>query len=399
MARDATPGPTTPARDPLAIYVHWPYCLAMCPYCDFNSHVRETIDTDAMAEAYCAELKHFAGLTGRRPVETIFFGGGTPSLMPENLVGRILNTITDLWQLGPDAEITLEANPTSADAARFAGYRADGVNRLSLGVQALDDAALAFLGRQHSAAESLRALDLAAREFSRTSIDLIYGRQNQTPDAWETELNQALGLPVQHISLYQLTIEKGTPFFQDARDGRLHLPVEDTLRTFFDMTQAITDATGMPAYEVSNHAVPGEECRHNLAYWSYRPYVGVGPGAHGRLPVNDGDGVGRLATRQHAKPETWLNAVRTKGHGSAESEPVAADEMVIEALMMGLRLTGGIDAVAFQRATGQPLDNACSASGTKRLIEAEFIERTPTHLRLTAKGRPFLDAVLKKLVT
>ena len=371
----------------------------MCPYCDFNSHVRETIDTSAMAEAYCTELKYFAGLTGRRPVETIFFGGGTPSLMPEDLVGRILSTIGDLWQLGSDAEITLEANPTSADAARFAGYRAAGVNRLSLGVQALDDRALAFLGRQHSAAESLRALDLAAHEFSRTSIDLIYGRQNQTLDAWETELNQALGLPVQHISLYQLTIEKGTPFFRDARDGRLNLPDEDTLRTFFDMTQAITGATGMPAYEISNHAVPGEECRHNLAYWSYRPYVGVGPGAHGRLPVNDGDRVGRLATRQHAKPETWLNAVHTKGHGSAESEPVEAGEMVIEALMMGLRLTSGIDADAFQRATRQPLDNACSASSTKRLIEAEFIERTPTHLCLTEKGRPFLDAILKKLVT
>ncbi|MBT6442725.1 MAG: coproporphyrinogen III oxidase [Alphaproteobacteria bacterium] len=370
----------------------------MCPYCDFNSHVRETINTDAMAAAYCTELKHFAGLTGRRPVETIFFGGGTPSLMPEGLVGRILNTIADLWQLGPDAEITLEANPTSADAARFAGYRAAGVNRLSLGVQALDDAALAFLGRQHSAAESLRALDLAAREFSRTSIDLIYGRQNQTPDAWEKELTQALGLPVQHISLYQLTIEKGTAFFQDARDGRLHLPDEDTLRTFFDMTQAITNATGMPAYEVSNHAIPGEECRHNLAYWTYRPYVGVGPGAHGRLPVSNGSGVGRLATRQHAKPETWIDAVRIKGHGGAESEPVPADEMVIEALMMGLRLTDGIDANTFQQATGRPLDSACPASSTKRLIDAEFIERTPTHLCLTAKGRPFLDAILKKLV-
>ena len=387
--------PTAP-DEALAVYVHWPYCLAKCPYCDFNSHVRARIDSDAMGAAYRRELETIAARIDALPVSSIFFGGGTPSLMPTSLVADIIETVDTLWGCTSDAEITLEANPTSAEAERSKGYRGAGVNRLSLGMQALDNEALRFLGRQHSVREALAALEIAATIFPRTSADLIYGRPGQSVADWEAELAEALGLPVQHLSLYQLTIEKGTPFFQEARDGRLIMPEEDAQRTLFDLTGDMTRAAGLAAYEISNHARSGEACRHNISYWRYAPYVGIGPGAHGRLPSPDG---GRTATRMHAKPETWLEAVTHHGEGSAEWSPVAPVERASEALMMGLRLTGGIDAGGFRQATGVALAEAISAADAEQLMESGFVDHTAESLRVTEKGRPFLNALLARLAS
>jgi oxygen-independent coproporphyrinogen-3 oxidase len=375
--------------NPLALYVHWPFCVSKCPYCDFNSHVREQRDEAAWRQALIAELEHEAALTPGRRLGSIFFGGGTPSLMEPATAGAVIDAAARLWDVDPSVEITLEANPSSVEAARFAGFRAAGVNRVSLGLQALDDAALKALGRAHDLAEGLAALETAQANFDRVSFDLIYAREGQTPAEWEAELAQALGFGTEHLSLYQLTIEPGTHFAARARQGRLSLPDEDASLAMFETTRAITEAAGLPAYEVSNHARPGAESRHNLSYWRYGDYVGVGPGAHGRR--------GGKATLRARLPEKWLDLVQRGGAAIVEERALGCPERAEEALMMGLRLTEGIDAARFEAATGLPLREAVDRAALTGLEEQGFVAWSGGGLRLTAKGQPLLNAILGKL--
>ncbi|MDX2257765.1 MAG: radical SAM family heme chaperone HemW [Hyphomicrobiaceae bacterium] len=330
-----------PSADPgFSVYVHWPFCAQKCPYCDFNSYVRHGgWDEQAFLAAYLTEIDHVATLTGPEPVASVFFGGGTPSLMQPRTVAAILERIAARWRLSDTAEITLEANPGSVEAERFAGYRAAGVNRVSLGVQALDDAALEALGRIHSVAEALRAVEIARRTFARTSFDLIYARPGQSPDAWSSELAQALSFEPAHLSLYQLTIEPGTTFERLYALGRLVIPDDEAAAGLFAVTQELTAAAGLPAYETSNHARPGEESRHNLVYWRYGTYAGIGPGAHGRLLGRDGK---RIATVTERHPETWAAAVRAEGHAIVETEVITPAMAADELLLMGLRLAEGV---------------------------------------------------------
>ena len=376
-----------------AIYVHWPFCRSKCPYCDFNSHVRERIDEAAWCRALLAELDHFAGLTPGRTVTSVFFGGGTPSLMAPATVDAVLAHIAARWTLAPDAEITLEANPGSVETDRFAGFRAAGINRVSIGVQALDDASLRFLGRAHDTAEARRAIATAQRYFDRYSFDLIYARPRQTVAAWARELRAALALAGDHLSVYQLTIEPGTAFHALHARGDVVLPDEDEAAALFEATQDLLGAAGLPAYEISNHARPGAECRHNLVYWRYEDYVGVGPGAHGRLTV-DGR---KLAIRQERAPETWLAAVARDGHATAEQRPIELREAATEALMMGLRLSEGISARRFREQTGVALDAALDRRRLEHLIEGGFVVRAAGGLRATARGRRVLNAVIAEL--
>ena len=329
----------TAAEAGFAIYVHWPFCRSKCPYCDFNSHVREAINQERWRAALLRELDHFADETVGRTVTSVFFGGGTPSLMEPATAAALIDRVAARWPVASDVEITLEANPTSVEAGRFAGFRAAGVNRASLGVQALDDAALRFLGRGHSAAEALAAVDTAARHFARFSFDLIYARPGQTAEAWTAELHRALDHAGGHLSAYQLTIEPGTAFHTLHRRGGLPVPDEDTGAALYETTQRVLDAAGLRAYEISNHARPGEECRHNLTYWRYGDYVGIGPGAHGRLTL---DGA-KLATRTHRAPEAWLALVERGGHAEKPREPIEPRNRLDELMMMGLRLTEGVN--------------------------------------------------------
>jgi putative oxygen-independent coproporphyrinogen III oxidase len=377
-----------------AVYVHWPFCRSKCPYCDFNSHVRERIDEDAWRRALLAELDHYAALTPGRTVTSVFFGGGTPSLMAPATAEAVLTRIGQRWRLAPGAEITLEANPNSAEAGRFAGFRAAGVNRLSLGVQALDDAALRFLGRAHDAGEARAAIAAARHCFDRFSFDLIYARPQQSVAAWRQELGDALALAGDHLSLYQLTIEPGTAFHAAHARGDVVLPDEDTAAALFEATQEMMAAAGRPAYEISNHARPGAECRHNLVYWRYEDYVGVGPGAHGRLTV-DGR---KLATRQERAPETWLAGIAERGHATAEQRPIELREAATEALMMGLRLAEGVDARRFRTETGVALDAALDRRRLPHLVEGGFVVRDASGLRATAQGRRVLNAVIAELL-
>ena len=381
--------PGSPEQHPLAVYVHWPFCVSKCPYCDFNSHVRATIDEAGYRAALLVDLAHEAALTPGRTVGSIFFGGGTPSLMDPATVGAIIDAVARLWSVDPACEITLEANPSSVEAARFAGFAAAGVNRVSVGMQALDDAALRALGRPHTLAEGLAALHVAQANFARVSLDLIYDRPGQTLAAWEAELTRALAFDTEHLSLYQLTIEPGTRFATLHAKGQLVLPPEDTSADLFALTAAMTAAAGRPAYEVSNHAAPDAESRHNRAYWTYADYVGVGPGAHGRRA---GD-----ATARHKKPENWLAAVVAHGQGMSESRRLAASERATEALLMGLRLTDGVDAAVFEARTGQALADSLDPRGRARMLELGVIEHDARGLRLTAAGRPVLNAVLAEL--
>ena len=378
-----------------AVYVHWPFCRSKCPYCDFNSHVREAIDEAGWREALLTELDHYAAETAGRTVISAFFGGGTPSLMAPATVGAVLDHVARRWRLAPDVEITLEANPNSAECQRFAEFRAAGVNRLSLGVQALDDRALKALGRAHDCAEALAAIDAAARIFARTSFDLIYARPGQSEPEWRAELHAALGLAGEHLSVYQLTIEPGTAFAAQHARGALALPSEHDAAALYAATQESLTAAGLPAYEVSNHARPGGECRHNLAYWRYQDYVGVGPGAHGRLTTP----AGKVATRQEKAPETWLAAVRERGHATAERTTLDRATQIEEALMMGLRLADGVDAARFAAATGAPLDEALDSARVAQLSDAGFIVRDARGLRATPKGRPVLNAVIAALAS
>ena len=377
-------------QEPFGVYVHWPFCLAKCPYCDFNSHVRHGgIDEGKFLAAYLAELAHFASLAPGRSVSSIFFGGGTPSLMSAGTVAAILDRIAALWTVAVDSEITLEANPTSVEAERFAGYRAAGVNRVSLGVQALDDASLKALGRMHSSEEALAALAIAKRHFARVSFDLIYARQGQALPAWRDELKRALGCAHDHLSLYQLTIEEGTPFAARHVAGTLTIPTGTRARAFYRLTQELCDAAGLPAYEVSNHARPGAESRHNQLYWRGYDYAGVGPGAHSRIGSS---GIKRaLATRK--SPEGWLVAVETGCHGLEQDEALSAAEQADEYLLMGLRLAEGIDLKRLQAIDGRVLDE-------KRLKELEgqgLLRRSADRLQATEAGRLVLNRLILEL--
>jgi oxygen-independent coproporphyrinogen-3 oxidase len=379
--------------EPMGLYIHWPFCLSKCPYCDFNSHVRESIDTGRWMRAYRRAIANWAERLPGRRIETVFFGGGTPSLMPPELVGAILDEAARHWPLDADAEITLEANPTSVEAGRFAGYRAAGVNRVSLGIQALDDAALAFLGRQHSAAEALTALDLAQQTFPRVTFDLIYARAGQTAASWRRELEKALSFGTSHLSLYQLTIEPGTAFAERYRKGGLPLLGEEESADLFLLTQEMTAAEGLPAYEISNHARKGEESRHNLLYWRYLDYLGIGPGAHGR--ISEG---GRLmaATVERRAPEAWLEAVEATGSGLSTQTEIAEDDRAAEALMMGLRLKEGIDPDRFQRRTGRPLSAMLDQQALLMLREEGLLRKDT--LALTDAGWPLLNSIVAALI-
>ncbi|MBD8546969.1 radical SAM family heme chaperone HemW [Sphingomonas sp. CFBP 8760] len=380
----------TPVGEPddLALYVHWPFCVSKCPYCDFNSHVRAAVDQAAWRDALIADLRHEAALLPGRRIGSVFFGGGTPSLMPPATVAAILDAASAAWGFAPGVEITLEANPSSVEAARFADLAAAGVNRVSLGLQSLDDRALHFLGRAHDVAEGVAALGVAQSAFARVSIDLIYARPDQPLASWQAELARALAFGTEHISLYQLTIEPGTRFATEALAGRLVLPDQDAAADIFETTRAMTAAAGLPAYETSNHARPGAESRHNLTYWRYRDYAGIGPGAHGRR--------GGLATVRHRKPENWLAAVARNGHGTQSEEPLAPHDRATEALLMGLRLTEGIDLARIARLAGgvAPVD----AKAVARLSDLGLMAQTGDRLRVTEAGALLLDAILPEVV-
>ena len=373
------------------VYVHWPFCAAKCPYCDFNSHVRAAVDQARWCRALVAEIAAAAADTPGRSVGTVFFGGGTPSLMPPETVAAALHAIGRGWRLAEGSEVTLEANPTSVEAGRFRGYRDAGVNRLSLGVQALDDADLRALGRRHDVAEAVRAFEVARPIFPRVSFDLIYARQGQTPAGWRRELGLALAMAVDHLSLYQLTIEPGTRFGDLAARGRLRgLPAAAAGAEMFRATQEICDRAGLPGYEVSNHARPGGESRHNLVYWRYGDYAGIGPGAHGRLTV----GGTRWATEAIRVPEAWLAAVEAGSGRVASRTAVTPGEQAVEMAIMGLRLAEGIDPGRYAALAGEPVPELRIAE----LADLGLVARDHGRLRVTAKGRPLLDAVLRRLL-
>jgi putative oxygen-independent coproporphyrinogen III oxidase len=379
---------------PLALYIHWPFCKSKCPYCDFNSHVRERIDEPRWRAALLAELDHWAPSLKGRELVSIFFGGGTPSLMAPATAAALIERAAQHWPAVRDLEITLEANPTSVEASRFAELRAAGVNRVSLGVQALDDASLKFLGRGHNTGEARAAVKLAARLFDRFSFDLIYARPGQTLEAWREELAAALAMAGDHLSLYQLTIEQGTAFATAFARGDFHLPDDETQGALYEMTQETLAAAGLPAYEISNHARPGQECRHNLVYWRYQDYLGIGPGAHGRLTLGDE----KRALKNFRAPETWLKAVGRAGHGVEESLLLAAEERRDEMLMMGLRLGEGVTRAAFRAETGDDFERSLNAAQLASLSNADFIALDETGLRATAAGRQRLNAVLGALL-
>ncbi len=372
------------------IYIHWPFCRAMCPYCDFNSHVAEAIDQRRWRAALRAELDHFAGETNGRTVTSAFFGGGTPSLMAPETAAALIEDVRRHWPVTDDLEITLEANPTSVEAERFDAFAAAGVNRVSLGVQALDDRALTFLGRGHSVGEALDAVALAAERFPRTSFDLIYGRPGQTVPGWRVELDQALAHAGGHLSLYQLTIEPGTPFFRD----RVRPVDEDAGAALYETTQKVLEARGLPAYEVSNHARPGAECRHNLTYWRGGDYVGVGPGAHGRLTA---DGATDALYQIHA-PERWLQAVETRGHATAKRVRLTPEERREELLMTGLRLRDGVSRARYRAQTDRDVTDTVDAPALARLVDGGFLVLDARSLRATPAGRRCLNAVLAALL-
>jgi putative oxygen-independent coproporphyrinogen III oxidase len=380
--------------EPLALYIHWPFCLAKCPYCDFNSHVREVLPQARFRAALLRELAWEAARLGRRPLRSIFFGGGTPSLMEPETVGALIEQARGLFAPADDLEITLEANPTSIEAGRFAGYRDAGVNRVSIGVQSLDEAALRMLGRQHSAGQAVAALEIGRRLFPRLSFDLIYARPGQTEAAWRAELALALDLAADHLSLYQLTIEPGTAFEALHRRGEIVLPDEETAAALYEATAEEAARFGLLPYEVSNYAKPESESRHNLAYWRYGDYAGIGPGAHGRLSF----GERLLATRRHRAPEIWAERVEAMGHGSGEDVAVTPEERAREMLLMGLRLSEGISVARFAARTGMALADAIEPDILGRAVEAGYLVREEDRLRATGEGRLRLDALLGALV-
>ncbi len=376
------------------VYIHWPFCKSKCPYCDFNSHVRERIDEVRWRDALLREMDHAAAALPGRRVGSIFFGGGTPSLMAPQTVAALIERVGRHWALDAKTEITLEANPTSVEAARFRDLCTAGINRVSLGVQALDDRALRFLGRGHDVTQARAAVGVAAKHFARFSFDLIYARPGQTIAAWESELRQALALAGDHLSVYQLTIESGTALATAYARGDFVLPDEETQGALYEVTQATLEAGGLPAYEISNHARPGAECRHNLVYWRYDDYLGIGPGAHGRLTI---DGVKR-AVRNRRAPETWLQAVETSGRGEEEAIVLGIEERRDELLLMGLRLAEGVARSRFEEELGLSLETALDPASLQPLISGGFLVLDRTGLRATAAGRQRLNAVLSALI-
>jgi len=372
---------------PLALYVHWPFCVSKCPYCDFNSHVRASVDQDEWRKALLADLAHEAALLPSHKLGSIFFGGGTPSLMDPATVEAIVEAARNHWPQADDLEITLEANPNSAEAARFADLARAGVNRISLGLQSFEDEALAFLGRAHSAEEGIRALDAAQSAVGRVSFDLIYALPGDTEHGWSAALDRALSLGTEHLSLYQLTIEPGTRFATMVAKHEFEPLDTDTSAALFELTQARTAAAGLPAYEISNHARPGAESRHNLAYWRYQDYAGVGPGAHGRR--------NGMRTVRHRKPENFLSAVRRNGHGLVEEAPLTRDEAGQEALVMGLRLDEGIDPTALANRLG--IERLVDEAAADRLSKLGLLERKGARLRTTEAGRLLLDSILAEI--
>ncbi len=390
-SRDGAPG--------LALYVHWPFCLSKCPYCDFNSHVRELIPQARFAAALRRELATEADRLGSRPLSSIFFGGGTPSLMEPDTVAALIADARALFRPAADLEVTLEANPTSVETGRLRQFREAGVNRLSLGVQALEDEALRLLGRHHSAAQAMTALEVARAIFPRISFDLIYARPNQDLPAWRAELGRALALGPDHLSLYQLTIEPGTRFEALHRQGLLAVPEPELAAALYEDTGTIAAHHGLHAYEVSNYARPGSESRHNLAYWRYGDYAGIGPGAHGRVSWPDGDGPPAIhATRRHRAPEPWAERVERQGHGLTEEVRLVAPEPAREMLLMGLRLSEGIDGERFAARTGTALPDALEPDVLEAAIEADYLDWRDGHLVATPAGRLRLEALLPALV-
>lgn len=375
------------------LYVHWPFCLAKCPYCDFNSHVRNTIDHAAWQAALLTELRHWYSRTPNHELHSIFLGGGTPSLMTPETVGAIIDEAVRLWPTVPQVEVTLEANPTSVEANKFKGFRTAGVNRVSLGIQAFNDADLKMLGRQHNTAEAQAAIKLAAAHFDRYSFDLIYARPHQTIAAWANELNSALDYAAEHLSVYQLTIEENTGFKNLFDRGLLATPDEQTAGALYEATKDILGAHGLPAYEISNHARQGAECAHNLIYWHYDDYVGIGPGAHGRVQTNQ-----RIATVTEKSPERWLAAVEANGHAVIEETAIDDKAAQLEAMMMGLRLTNGIDRATWQQKFGHDIVTSCAAHKLQPLLEGGFLAYDDNAFVATAAGRQRLNAVLDKLL-
>jgi putative oxygen-independent coproporphyrinogen III oxidase len=380
--------------EPLALYIHWPFCLAKCPYCDFNSHVREVLPQARFRAALLRELDWEAERLGRRPLRSIFFGGGTPSLMEPETVGALIARARTLFAPTDDLEVTLEANPTSIEAGRFAAYRDAGVNRVSIGVQSLHEPDLRMLGRQHSSAQAVAALEIGRRLFPRLSFDLIYARPGQSLAAWREELARALDLAADHLSLYQLTIEPGTVFEALYRRGEIVLPDEETAAALYGATAEEAERFGLLPYEVSNYAKPGSESRHNLAYWRYGDYAGIGPGAHGRVTLGDR----LLATRRHRAPEIWAERVEARGHGAGEDVPVTREERAREMLLMGLRLSEGISTARFKARTGMALADAVEPDILGRAVEAGYLVEDGDSLRATRDGRLRLDALLAALV-
>jgi len=375
------------SAQPLALYIHWPFCVSKCPYCDFNSHVRASIDQAQWRDALLADLAHEAAVLPRSRVSSIFFGGGTPSLMPPATVAALIEAADAHWGLDPEVEITLEANPSSVEVANFADLAAAGVNRVSLGLQSLDDQALRFLGRAHDVDEALAALDTAQRSFGRVSFDLIYALPGQSAAAWEAQLARALGFGTGHLSLYQLTIEPGTRFAAMAARGELTPADPDESAALYELTDALTEAAGLPAYEISNHARPGQESRHNLAYWRYQAYAGVGPGAHGRRAG--------ASTQRHKKPENWLSALARNGHGIVEEALIPSADQGVEALLMGLRLREGVDLARLAAlARRDPVDRIAVA----RLAGQGLLALDGDRLRVTRAGMLLLDAILAEIV-
>ncbi|SMF77102.1 radical SAM family heme chaperone HemW [Allosphingosinicella indica] len=381
---------TSAADEALALYVHWPFCVSKCPYCDFNSHVRDAVDQAAWRDAMLADLAHEAAAIRGKRLISIFFGGGTPSLMPPETVAAILDAAERNWGFADGIEITLEANPSSVEAARFANIAAAGVNRVSLGLQSLDDAALAFLGRAHGVAEGLAALETAQAAFPRVSFDLIYALPGQSEAGWGDQLSRALAFGTEHLSLYQLTIEPGTRFATLAARGELVPADPDHAAALYEITQALTEAAGLPAYEISNHARPGAESRHNLAYWRYQSYAGVGPGAHGRR--------GGQRTQRHRKPENWLAAIGRNRHGLVEEQDIPRSDRAVEALLMGLRLREGVDLSRIARLADRTPAEIVDDAAIDRLARQHLLTREGDRLAVTPRGMLLLDAILPEVV-
>lgn len=380
--------------DLFGIYIHWPFCKAKCPYCDFNSHVSDSIDHEQWAQTYLKEIEHVAGMTQGREVTSVFFGGGTPSLMQPQTVERILEHINKAWNIGKDVEITLEANPTSIEAQKFSDFKAAGVNRVSVGIQSLRDNDLKFLGREHSASEALEALMIANDNFDRVSFDLIYARPEQTIEAWKEELSEAVNYAKGHLSLYQLTIEQGTPFYTQHARGEFRIPEQDQAGEFYEVTQEILDNAGLPAYEISNHAAAGQESAHNMTYWRYGDYAGIGPGAHGRLTVKGQ----KFATRTHRAPDIWLEKVGKEGHGYHPFEEINPDNRFTEMMMMGLRIKDGVALAKIEKETGKKWQELLSEEKIQKLSDEGLLKLTNTNICATKAGMQRLNGLLSYLL-